>query len=102
MTETIMKRPDATTAMTKTTPADRFSASHQPSAQKSLHVGVDWLNTTWRMAVPVVIAAILGIVADQRLDTGPWLTLLGAVAGFVVAGLLVARLLKDAENEGEA
>lgn len=56
-------------------------------------VVVDLLDTTWRIAVPVVLGAGVGIFVDRRLGTKPWLTLLLTVVGFVVAGVLVKRQL---------
>lgn len=65
---------------------------------KQLHVMQALLATTWRIAVPVIIGSGLGIFLDLRLGTKPWLTLLGVLLGFTLAGLLIARLLKETEN----
>ncbi|HSX08243.1 MAG TPA: AtpZ/AtpI family protein [Candidatus Saccharimonadales bacterium] len=54
-------------------------------------VGLQFLDTTWRIAVPVVIFVVLGIIADRSFGTKPWVTLAGAVLGFVLAGWLVKR-----------
>lgn len=54
-------------------------------------VGLQFLDTTWRIAVPVVIFVVLGIIADRSFGTKPWVTLAGAVLGFVAAGWLVKR-----------
>ena len=56
---------------------------------------MQFLDTTWRMVVPVVSVALLGIFADRAFETKPWLTLLGLVVGFVIAGWLV-KLQLDA------
>lgn len=75
--------------------ADSMSAS----AQRTLRPGVDWLSTTWRIAVPVCLFAGAGIYMDKRLSTAPWLTLAGLVTGFGLAAGLVSRLLGQAERE---
>lgn len=58
-------------------------------------LGADFLDTTWRIAVPVVLCAAGGIAADRSWGTAPWLTLLGMVAGFGVAGWLLKRQLSS-------
>jgi predicted F0F1-ATPase subunit len=66
------------------------------SDDASLGVGViaiTFLDTTWRIAVPVILGAALGIWADRSWGTKPWLTLLAVVIGFVFAGLLLKRQL---------
>lgn len=69
------------------------------SPVRQLRVGQTLLETTWRIAVPVVIFTALGIYIDLQLGTKPWLTLLGTAIGFILAAMLIARLLKESENE---
>lgn len=76
----------------RTTPAsgnDHFSLST---------LALDLLDTTWRIAVPVVFFAAIGLFIDNALTSGPWCTLLGTVAGFIVAGLLLKRQLQAVER----
>jgi F0F1-type ATP synthase assembly protein I len=54
----------------------------------------DFLDTSWRIAVPVVLFASIGIFADIKLGSKPWLTLLGTIIGFVFAGVLLKEQLK--------
>lgn len=63
-------------------------------------IAVTFLDTTWRIAVPVILCAALGIWADRSWGTKPWLTLLAVVAGFALAGLLLKRQL-DAVTKQE-
>lgn len=63
-------------------------------------IGLQFLDTTWRIAVPVVLMTFIGIFADLRLGSKPWLTLLAVVIGFGFAGLLLKRQL-DAVNKEE-
>lgn len=62
-------------------------------------LAADFLDTSWRIAVPVVIFALLGIFVDIKLGTKPWLTLIGTVIGFVFAGLLIKKQLARATRE---
>ena len=52
-------------------------------------LGVQFLDTTWRMATPVLILAAFGIWLDRHFGTKPWLTLTAVLAGFGVAVWLV-------------
>ena len=66
------------------------SASKAP---QTLNVGRELADTTWRMTLPVVLFAGLGIAGDKAWSLKPWLTLAGMAVGFVFAGLLVKRQL---------
>lgn len=68
----------------------------------SLHIGREFLDTTWRIAVPVVGMTLLGILGDKRLGSKPWLTLLGSLIGFVCAGLLIRRQINSPRDDGDA
>lgn len=68
-----------------------------PRDENPLALGVvvgDLFDTTWRIAVPVVLFAVLGIMADRQFESKPWLTLLSTVIGFVMAALLIKRQLE--------
>ncbi len=70
--------------------------THAPNGERQLGVGtvaLTFLDTTWRIATPVVLFTIFGIWLDLRLGSKPWLTLLSVVVGFVMAVLLVKRQL---------
>jgi F0F1-type ATP synthase assembly protein I len=56
-------------------------------------IALDFLDTTWRIAVPVVLFAGTGIFVDIKAHTKPWLTLVGLVIGFGLAGLLLKQQL---------
>jgi F0F1-type ATP synthase assembly protein I len=70
-----------------------------PSALRQLRIGQALLATTWRIVVPVVLFTGLGIYGDLHIGSKPWLTLLGVTIGFALAGVMIARLLKESENE---
>lgn len=62
-------------------------------------IGLTFLDTTWRIVTPVLLFAVLGIIADRTLGTKPWLTIVVAVPlGFVFAALLVKRQLEAVEK----
>lgn len=54
----------------------------------------DIADTTWRMFVPVVGFAALGLYLDIVLDMVPWLTISLTVVGAFIAALLVWRQIK--------
>jgi hypothetical protein len=62
-------------------------------------IGLTLLDTTWRIAVPVILFAVMGIFADLKLGTKPWVTLAAVVAGFVIAGWLVKKQIDAVERE---
>jgi F0F1-type ATP synthase assembly protein I len=59
---------------------------------------LDLADTTWRILVPVVIFSGLGMFIDIKAHTKPWVTLAGMVVGFIIAGVLVKRLLQRARG----
>ncbi|HEX7963178.1 MAG TPA: AtpZ/AtpI family protein [Candidatus Saccharimonadales bacterium] len=63
-------------------------------------LALTFLDTTWRIATPVILFTVLGIIADRRFGTKPWITLLCVVIGFAFAVLLVKRQL-DAVQKSE-
>lgn len=88
-----MKKAAATTT-TKTT-----------SGNDALTLGrltLDFLDTAWRIAVPVVLLAAAGIFADIALGSAPSLTLLGMVLGFVLAALLLKKQIAAVKFRGGA
>jgi len=55
-----------------------------------LLIGVS-LDTTWRMFVPIVGLAILGVWLDNTIGTKPWLTISGIIVGIVIALALIIQ-----------
>lgn len=83
----------------------RSSSGKNPSALGAF--GMDFLDTAWRIAVPVIIFTVAGIAADRSFNTAPWCTFPAVVIGFVTAGWLVKRQLavleqKEKENTHES
>jgi surface polysaccharide O-acyltransferase-like enzyme len=63
---------------------------------------LDFLDTAWRIAVPVALLAAGGIFADKALSSAPWLTMLGMALGFVAAGLLIKKQIAGVKFRGGA
>jgi F0F1-type ATP synthase assembly protein I len=79
--------------------------THSPSVDRTAvlgSIGTDLLDTTWRIAVPVVFFAVGGIIADRHFHTAPWITLMATVFGFIIAGLLLKRQLAALEKRDRA
>jgi hypothetical protein len=78
--------------------------THVTSGETLLGLGSvarTFLDTTWRIATPVILFTSLGIAADLRFGTKPWLTLPSVVIGFVFAVLLVKRQLAAVQKAEE-
>jgi Putative F0F1-ATPase subunit Ca2+/Mg2+ transporter len=90
-----MKKTDAGTPVAKPTTSDEDGSPAQPP---KLRVGREIAETTWRMAVPVVLFAFIGIFADIKFGSAPWLTLLGVVIGFYFAVVLIKQQIKRSEE----
>ena len=70
--------------------------THSSSSEATLGasaVVLTFLDTTWRIAIPVVAFTVLGIAIDLHVGTKPWLTFLGVIVGFALAIALVKRQL---------
>lgn len=63
-------------------------------------LALDLMNTAWRIAVPVLLCAVGGLLLDRKLDVAPWLTLLGTAIGFGFAFLLIKKQI-DSINRRE-
>jgi hypothetical protein len=54
-------------------------------------------DTTWRMFTPPVLLVPVGIWADLKWQTKPWLTVLSLVVGFSTSILLVRQQLRGSQ-----
>jgi F0F1-type ATP synthase assembly protein I len=73
---------------------------HRPTSKRSetnstLILLATLADTTWRIVVPTIALALIGLKLDLVWHTAPWLTLLGTATGFVIAAFLVRRQLKE-------
>jgi hypothetical protein len=78
------------------------STTKPPKPERSVlgTIVLDLADTAWRIATPVLLFAIIGIMLDKKLGSAPWVTLVGVVIGFVGSALLVKKQLA-AINERE-
>lgn len=65
-------------------------------------VALAFLDTTWRIATPVLIFTILGIWADRSFGTKPWITFICVPVGFAFAVLLVKKQLEAVQKMDQA
>jgi len=84
----------AATRKSATTPQKAAAENGGDDTQRQLRIGRELADTTWRISVPVVLFAGIGIFADRSAGTRPWLTLAGMLIGFVAAGILVRQQLR--------
>lgn len=61
---------------------------------------LDFLDTSWRIAVPVVLLAVAGLFADRAVNTAPLLTIAGMILGFIAAALLVKKQIAQVKQRG--
>jgi hypothetical protein len=80
--------------MAQATPPENLPKSHSRNSGAILLTLAD---TTWRIAVPTISLALIGIAGDLKFGTKPWLTLFGTLVGFGFAIKLVALQLKGME-----
>ena len=64
-------------------------------------VAVQFLDTTWRIAVPVTLLAGLGIFADRHFGSKPACTRVGMALGCALAGWLVRRQLDKVRGSSD-
>lgn len=72
-------------------PTTKSASGHDHFALGTL--ATDFLDTAWRVAIPVIAGAAAGIFIDRQAETKPWMTLLGVLIGFALAGLLLKKQL---------
>lgn len=56
-------------------------------------------DTTWRMFLPTIGFTILGIFGDRTFGVKPWLTIAGVLLGATVAGVLIRKQMKKANEQ---
>ncbi len=83
------------------TSSDKPGDSTPPSTEKSPVVLLlrDVGDTTWRMFVPTIGLTLVGVYLDIRWDTMPWLTLVGAAVGGLIAAFFVKKQLQKVHQK---
>lgn len=71
---------------------------HDDTTNVAVVLARTFLDTTWRIATPVILFTVFGIIGDRHFGTKPWLTLLSVLVGFIFAVLLIKRQLAAVEK----
>lgn len=74
--------------------ADRKSSQPKSSTGNQVLIVGTFLDTTWRMFVPILVFSLLGYAVDTSLSTKPIATIAGISIGSLSSLLLVRRLYK--------
>ncbi len=75
---------------------DRDVAPSRPSA---LYLIATMADTTWRMFVPTIALILVGNWLDRYYGLKPWLMLLGALAGTIIAAYLIKQQLQRGKKK---
>lgn len=60
----------------------------------SFYLIASMADTTWRMFLPTIGLLLVGDALDSQLSTKPWLMLLGALIGGLIAVWLIRKQLR--------
>lgn len=80
--------------------SDRETPSKQPnpSTDNQLLIVGTFLDTTWRMFVPILVTTLLGYLADKQFASRPVGVLIGLGLGIVISVLLVWQQYKTVKK----
>lgn len=83
--------------------SDREKSSKQPtsSTDNQLLIVGTFLDTTWRMFVPILVTTLLGYVADKQLGSMPIGVLSGLGLGVLSSALLVWQQYKTVKQSSQ-
>lgn len=59
-------------------------------------IALQFLDTGWRVTIPIVLFSYIGIQMDKRIRTSPLYTLIGLFLSLLLATWLVYRQIKSA------
>lgn len=74
--------------------SDTGSVSDASGSMGALALIATMADTTWRMFAPTLPLIIVGDYFDKQLHSKPWLMLLGAIVGAVIAAWLIRAQLR--------
>ena len=75
-------------------PGAIMSEPHQDS-EPPMVVASRWVHQITSIAFEMALPAGAGALLDHRWGTSPWLVVLGACFGFVIAGMSLAQMVKQ-------
>lgn len=70
-----------------------------PNRSTALLLFSTLVDTTWRLFVPPIGLTVLGVIGDNHWSTKPWLTVIGVIAGTVLAFVLTFQQLKKVKSQ---
>lgn len=73
---------------------DKRVPSEKPNKSTVILLFTIAADTTWRMFIPIIGGTIVGVWADNALQSKPIVTIIAIVVGVVIATLLVRQQLK--------
>ena len=73
---------------------DRFLARANESLETNLNSNESTIFASYRVIGAILFFGGAGYLLDRSLETGPWLVLLGLLAGVTVGLLGIARLIR--------
>ena len=76
--------------------------SPQQKSDTTVLLLLTFVDTTWRIAIPVLLCVGGGIWADLKFGTKPWVTLTGLVVGFGIAALLIRQQIHAVNKRSNA
>lgn len=86
------------TSSQKDSDGDGDEKPPKPSKSQVLFMFGTMADTSWRMFIPIIGLALLGVWADNSWHTKPWMTVVGIIIGVVLAGLLVKKQLERSKK----
>ncbi|NLA42583.1 AtpZ/AtpI family protein [Candidatus Saccharibacteria bacterium] len=78
--------------------ADKKSSQPKSSTENQALIVGTFLDTTWRMFIPILIFSLLGYAVDMSLSTKPVATISGICIGSLSSLLLVRQLYKKVKG----
>lgn len=83
-----------------TEPNSQDTSTERPTKQNTLLMLFgDIADTTWRMFVPIVGLAAVGLYLDMSIGTSPAFTLGLTIVGTAIAAMLVKKQIKRISNK---
>ncbi len=75
----------------KTTPKESGILSNR----QGWLIAFQLMDTTWRVAIPILLLCYIGIQIDKHNNSSPLFTLIGLFASLIISTLLVYRQIKS-------
>lgn len=70
--------------------------SDSPADMSGITIALQFLDTTWRVVLPIAIFTYIGIRMDARYNTRPLYSLIGLFSSLILAIYLVYKQIKQA------